>query len=99
MNTAISYLVGEDGVITQAHCSVGGVAPIPLYLEKTSAFLVGKALDAGTVRDAAQVGDGEIQPISDVRGSASYKRLLFRQLFYAHFLKDHADLLESEVLV
>ena len=29
---------------------------------------------------------GEIAPISDVRGSAAYKRLLARQLLIAHFV-------------
>jgi xanthine dehydrogenase small subunit len=28
----------------------------------------------------------EIAPISDARGTADYKRLLLRQLIYAHFL-------------
>ena len=85
VNTAMSCRV-QDGVIAQASVSAGGVAPIPLYLEKTSAFLVAKMLDAATVREAADIADGEIAPISDVRGSAAYKRLLFRQLFYAHFI-------------
>jgi len=29
----------------------------------------------------------EISPISDIRGSKEYKRLLARQLLYAHFIK------------
>ena len=33
---------------------------------------------------AAAIADTEISPISDVRGSASYKRLLLRQLIFAH---------------
>ncbi len=85
VNTAIRCHV-EDGVIVVAHCSAGGVAPVPLYLAQTSAFLTGKPLVAETVREAAVVADGEIAPISDARGSATYKRLLLRQLIYAHFL-------------
>ncbi len=34
---------------------------------------------------ALAVAQGEISPISDVRGSADYKRLLTRQLLIAHF--------------
>jgi xanthine dehydrogenase small subunit len=33
----------------------------------------------------------EISPISDVRGSSEYKRLLLRQLFFCHFLKLFPD--------
>ncbi|MBT5115607.1 MAG: (2Fe-2S)-binding protein, partial [Candidatus Marinimicrobia bacterium] len=38
-------------------------------------------------KSANDVLQREISPISDVRGSADYKRLLLRQLFYAHFIK------------
>ncbi|GAA4419641.1 xanthine dehydrogenase small subunit [Nibrella viscosa] len=85
VNTAL-LLETSGGLITLAHVSAGGVAPVPLYLSLTSAFLVGKPLTADTIRNAIKVAQTEIAPISDVRGSATYKRLLFRQLFYAHFL-------------
>ena len=97
VNSAMSYSL-QAGIITSAHCAAGGVAPIPLYLAKTSAFLIGKPLDAHTVRQAARIADGEIAPISDVRGSADYKRLLLRQLIFAHFLAHFSDRLEWEAL-
>ncbi|MEO6333465.1 MAG: 2Fe-2S iron-sulfur cluster-binding protein, partial [Pyrinomonadaceae bacterium] len=71
--------------ITSAHVATGGVAPIPLYLKETSAFLRGQMVNAQTVADANEIIQAEISPISDVRGSAEYKRLLLRQLFRAHF--------------
>jgi xanthine dehydrogenase small subunit len=71
--------------IIEAHVSAGGVAPIPLYLTETSAFLTGMPVNAQTLADANQIMQAEISPISDVRGTAEYKRLLLRQLFRAHF--------------
>jgi CO/xanthine dehydrogenase FAD-binding subunit len=71
--------------IVEAHVSAGGVAPIPLYLGETSAFLNGMPVNAQTLADANQIMQAEISPISDVRGSAEYKRLLLRQLLLAHF--------------
>ena len=71
--------------IVEAHVSAGGVAPIPLYLAETSAFLNGMPVNAQTLADANQIMQAEISPISDVRGSAEYKRLLLRQLLLAHF--------------
>ena len=77
----------EGDVIREAHVSAGGVAPIPKYLVETSAFLAGKTANADTVRATIDVMNAEIAPISDARGTAEYKRLLLRQLFFAHFLE------------
>jgi xanthine dehydrogenase small subunit len=76
-----------DGFITQAHLSAGGVGPVPLYLEKTAQFLTAKPLSPSLIEAANEVLQTEISPISDVRGSADYKRLLLRQLLYAHFIR------------
>ncbi len=73
--------------IIEAHVSAGGVAPIPLYLKETSAFLNGKEANPETVAQANEIMQSEISPISDVRGTESYKRLLLRQLFTAHFVE------------
>jgi xanthine dehydrogenase small subunit len=72
-------------VIDEAHVAAGGVAPIPLYLKETSAFLKGKEVNDETIDQANEIMQSEISPISDVRGTAEYKRLLLRQLFRAHF--------------
>jgi len=101
VNTAISLTVspGSEDVsepralggglthITKAHLAAGGVAPIPLYLAKTSEFLRGKELNAETIAEANEIMQSEISPISDVRGTEKYKRLLLRQLFRAHFVE------------
>jgi xanthine dehydrogenase small subunit len=76
-----------DHRIISAHVSCGGVAPIPMYLKETSEFLRGQVVNAETIEDANQIMQAEISPISDVRGSAEYKRLLLRQLFRAHFVE------------
>jgi len=85
VNTAIQISISENE-ITQTHLSAGGVGPIPLYLRETCDFLLGKILSPETVQSANEILQSEINPISDVRGSADYKRLLLRQLFYAHFI-------------
>jgi xanthine dehydrogenase small subunit len=72
-------------VIDEAHVAAGGVAPIPMYLKQTSAFLKGKEVNSETIARANEIMQSEISPISDVRGTAEYKRLLLRQLFRAHF--------------
>ncbi|MEP7212915.1 MAG: FAD binding domain-containing protein [Acidobacteriota bacterium] len=76
-----------DYTITSAHVAAGGVAPVPYYLKETSAFLAGKPVNAQTIADANPIMQSEISPISDVRGTEAYKRLLLRQLFAAHFVE------------
>ena len=54
-------------------------------MHETSTFLVDKPLTLDTIIEANQILQNEISPISDVRGTTDYKRLLGRQLFFAHF--------------
>ena len=89
----------ENDVITQAHFSVGGVAAIPKYLYKTSEFLVGKTIESQIVVEAAEILQTEISPISDVRGTSEYKRLLAKQLFFAHFIELFPNQVELEKLI
>jgi len=86
VNTA-AWLRVENGVITAARLSAGGVGPVPLLLARTGEYLLGRELNAATVAGATEVMQEEISPISDVRGTAQYKRLLLRQLLFAHFLR------------
>ncbi len=85
VNSAIRLRV-QDDLIVEAHVAAGSVAPVPLYLRSTVAFLQGQPISAATARAAAAVAGGEISPISDVRGSADYKRALLQRLLLAHFL-------------
>ncbi|HTH52205.1 MAG TPA: hypothetical protein VL501_09745, partial [Pyrinomonadaceae bacterium] len=92
VNTAISLAVDDrDGAgnttLQSVHVSAGGVGPIPMYLRETAAFLTGKDLNEETISTANEIMQSEISPISDVRGTADYKRLLLRQLFRAHFVE------------
>lgn len=84
VNSAIHISV-ENHTISTAHIAVGGVAAIPKYLHETSQFLVAKPLTSEIILEANDILQKEISPISDVRGTSDYKRLLARQLFFAHF--------------
>lgn len=95
VNTAI-YLETEKDIITNAHISAGGVAPVPFYLSKTSQFLLNKKIEYEMIDNAIQVIQSEITPISDVRGSDEYKRLLLEQLFKAHFIELFPELIKME---
>jgi len=59
----------EGGVVTQARVALGSVAAVPVRLLAVESALVGSAVNPSA---ADLVGD-EIQPIDDVRSSASYR--------------------------
>lgn len=86
VNSALQIQLNGE-TIEFAHLSAGGVAAFPLYLTETSTYLQGKPATPETLRQALNISQTEILPISDIRGSAEYKRLLLRQLITAHFLK------------
>jgi xanthine dehydrogenase small subunit len=86
VNSAIRVTM-QDQNIGECYLSAGGVSPVPLFLRKTCEFFSGKPVTQEIILQANTVMQEEISPISDVRGSAEYKRLLLRQLLIAHFLR------------
>jgi xanthine dehydrogenase small subunit len=74
----------KGDLIENAGLSAGGVGPVPMYLKKTSAFLIGKKVSDKIINEAIEVMKTEISPISDARGTKEYKTLLLGQLIKAH---------------
>lgn len=62
-------------VLSDVRVAAGCVAPTPIRCKTVEAAVEGKKLDVETLRDARRALDTDIQPISDVRGSAEYRRL------------------------
>lgn len=86
VNTAF-FIRHTGDVIEECRISAGGVSPVPLYLRLTSEYLSEKNITNGVIIKANSIMQEEISPISDIRGSTEYKRLLLRQLLFAHFIK------------
>ncbi|MEM7790044.1 MAG: FAD binding domain-containing protein [Verrucomicrobiota bacterium] len=95
VNSALKLTIEGDTIVS-AHLALGGVAATPLYLEKASAFLIGKSVSEAVVIELLMIALSEFEPISDVRGSAQYKKLLARQLILAHFDKLFPGTIELE---
>jgi xanthine dehydrogenase small subunit len=86
VNSAICIRYDRD-VIKEVGLAIGGVAPVPLFMKNTTEYLIGKSVSKETLIGGIEAAQREISPISDVRGSAEYKRLLVRQLLISHFCK------------
>jgi len=97
VNTAMRVRVSE-GRIVEGHITAGGVAAVPAYLEGASAITHGRRPDAMLVEEVVERAQGEVTPISDVRGTAEYKRLLLGQLIKAHFLTLFEELNAEDLL-
>ena len=85
VNSAIFIELKEDK-ISSIFLSAGGIAPIPLFLQKTCDFLQSKTIEPETIISAIETAKKEISPISDIRGSKEYKELLLGQLILTHFM-------------
>jgi xanthine dehydrogenase FAD-binding subunit len=70
----------SEGVLTDARVAFGAVAPVPLRGRDTEAALEGQSICEATIEAAARTADTEVSPISDVRGSAWYRRELIKTL-------------------
>ena len=70
----------SEGVLTDARVAFGAVAPVPLRGRDTEAVIEGKSVCEETVEAAVRAADTEVSPISDVRGSAWYRRELIKTL-------------------
>ncbi len=84
VNSALRLSLAADGRIAALRLAAGGVAPVPLLLDNLGPF-VGRPADPATAAELADAVAAAVHPIDDVRGSATYKRLLLRQLVVAHF--------------
>jgi carbon-monoxide dehydrogenase medium subunit len=68
----------EDGRVTDARLAVAGGGSTPLRCRAAEAVLVGSDAGADAVAAAADALAGELEPISDGRGSARYKTEMAR---------------------
>ena len=66
----------NNGAFGESRISLGAVAPTPILAKESSSKLAGKTINSETIEAAATAAKNECKPISDVRGSAEYRRHL-----------------------
>ncbi len=87
VNTALSLAVDSGGAMRGVIVSAGGVGPVPLLLRKAAAALEGRKPSAHAFREAMEAARAEVAPISDVRGSAEFRKRVLGRLLAAHALR------------
>jgi carbon-monoxide dehydrogenase medium subunit len=63
-----------DGAISDVRIALGAVGTTVVRAEKAEAALSGKAPDAKSFAEAAELVAADLEPLEDIRGSVNYKR-------------------------
>ena len=71
---AIVTLEADGQRCREARIALGSVAPTPLRAQAAEALLPGEQRDERLLRAAGEAAKGEVNPLTDHRGSAEYKR-------------------------
>ncbi len=73
---AAALLLDPDGTVREARIALGAVAPTPRLVEPAGALLAGRPVDDDALDEAAEAAMEAAEPITDVRGSAEFRRRL-----------------------
>lgn len=83
---AVNLEVKQNKII-QIRIAMGSVAPTPIKLTVTEEFLKDKVINDKLVEEAMDRVREEVEPISDIRASAEYRRYVSEILFKRAFKK------------
>ncbi|QQX88017.1 xanthine dehydrogenase family protein subunit M [Cupriavidus necator] len=76
---SVALAVRREGAFcVEARLAVGASTPIPARLRRAEALLAGKAVTAELAEEAAAIVAADINAVSDMRGSESYRREMVR---------------------
>jgi xanthine dehydrogenase small subunit len=80
-----------DGRVRDIRIGFGGMAATPVRARATEQVLIGQNWTEGSVTAAMDALDEEFAPISDMRASAEYRRMVARNLMFKCFLETSAS--------
>jgi carbon-monoxide dehydrogenase medium subunit len=80
VSAAAGLALDARGACTWARIALGAVAPTAIRAKRAEALLVGRRLDRAAIDAAAEQAAAEAKPVSDVRGTAEYRRAMCRVL-------------------
>jgi carbon-monoxide dehydrogenase medium subunit len=78
VSVAAALRLDDRGRCEHARIALGGAAAVPLRVRAVEDALIGEQLTDARIAEAAALVDGLVDPPSDARGSATYKRRMAR---------------------
>lgn len=79
--TLAIHLSVAAGKIADVHLAAGGVAATVVRMRSAEKALLNQPFTEAAFAQAGQIAAAEIRPLSDVRGSAEFRKILIRNLF------------------
>jgi carbon-monoxide dehydrogenase medium subunit len=80
VNAAAGLQLDSQGRVKWVRIALGAVAPTPIRAVNAEKLLVGRKMDQSTLAEVCNEVAREVQPITDVRASAEYRREMCRVL-------------------
>ncbi len=80
VNIGAMITLNDDGECQVARISMGAVGPTPLRARQAETFLLGKKITDETMAEAGRLAAEDAAPISDVRASREYRKLMVEVL-------------------
>src|SRR5437867_2694675 len=90
-------IVLEDGVVRDVRIAYGGVAAIPKRALRCERALLDHPWTSDSVDTAMTELDKDYSPLTDMRASAAYRRLVTRNLLYKFFLETSGKQVQTRV--
>ena len=81
----VSWTNAQKTTIKEIHIAMGGIAATPLRLKKTETFLKGATPSKEILTQAVSTLHTEMTPLSDLRASSAYRRIIVESLFLKFF--------------
>lgn len=93
---AAAFCIDLDATnhVLHARLAYGGVAATPARALEVETWLVGKPWQASTIQEAKMKLKNAFTPLTDVRGSAAYRKMLVANLFEKFFVETNTQLEE-----
>jgi len=84
---SLCFLQTKNNIISDCRFAFGGIAKFPVLAKKCTEYLLNKNLEPEIIQKAANIAAEEFKPISDIRGSADFRRLLIKNNIIKHLYK------------
>lgn len=86
VNSAVAIKT-ENNIIKKINIAFGGIAATPISLTEIKKFLTEKNISEEIINQSAELAMQSVNPISDMRGSEQYRKILVKNHIIKHFNK------------
>jgi xanthine dehydrogenase small subunit len=92
VSLVIGLQLGHNGLVKSCRIGVGGVSSTPLSAKEVEGWMIGQTWGTSLARAAAEKLVSQINPISDHRASADYRKAVILKIFESLGSKPRTEL-------